>query len=46
MMKLYKAVFIDIDGTLRNDERILTKRTIEAIKQAVRHGDNYSYLFR
>lgn len=46
MMKLYKAVFIDIDGTLKNDERIITKRTKDAIKEVVRIRYICSNLFR
>lgn len=33
-----KAIFIDIDGTLRNSKRELTNKTIETIKRATEHG--------
>ncbi len=29
---MYKAIFIDIDGTLRNDQKDITERTISSIK--------------
>lgn len=32
---MYKAVFIDIDGTLRNDKRETSNRTKEAIKKCI-----------
>ena len=32
---MYKAIFIDIDGTLRNNKREVTKRTMEAVKKTV-----------
>lgn len=35
---MYKAIFIDIDGTLRNNKRELSKRTIEAIKKVTEKG--------
>ena len=35
---MYKAIFIDIDGTLRTDEKVITKRTKEAIKKIVDLG--------
>ena len=33
-----KTIFIDIDGTLRNDEKKVTKESIEAVKLAVKNG--------
>ena len=33
-----KAIFIDIDGTLRNNKRELTNKTIETIKKATEQG--------
>lgn len=35
---MYKAVFIDIDGTLRNDKRETSKRTKDAIKKCIEKG--------
>lgn len=35
---MYKAVFIDIDGTLRNDERKISLRTKETIKKCVENN--------
>lgn len=35
---MYKAIFIDIDGTLRNNKRQISKRTIEAIKKVIEKG--------
>lgn len=35
---MYKAVFIDIDGTLKNDKGQITDRTKEAIKNATSKG--------
>jgi len=35
---MYKAIFIDIDGTLRNNKREVTKRTIETIKKVTEKG--------
>lgn len=35
---MYKAIFIDIDGTLRNNKREVTKRTMEAVKKTVESG--------
>lgn len=35
---MYKAIFIDIDGTLRNDFGEISNRTKEAIKNAVKSG--------
>ncbi len=35
---MYKIVFIDIDGTLRNDKKEITERTKKAIKNAVNNG--------
>ena len=35
---LYKAIFIDIDGTLRNDDREITYKTKEAIKNVREKG--------
>lgn len=32
---MYKAIFIDIDGTLKNNNNIISKRTISAIKKIV-----------
>lgn len=32
-----KVIFIDIDGTLRNDERIVTKKTKEMIQKAMKN---------
>ena len=38
MNHLYKAIFIDIDGTLRNDNKEISKRTKEMIKDIVNLG--------
>lgn len=35
---MYKLVAIDVDGTLVNDEKILTQRTIETIKRATKNN--------
>ena len=35
---MVKAIFIDIDGTLRNKEKVLTKRTINAVKRVSEKG--------
>lgn len=35
---MYKAIFIDIDGTLRNNLRKVTQKTINAVKQVVNKG--------
>ena len=35
---MYKVIFIDIDGTLRNSKRELTNRTISAIKKVMQKG--------
>ena len=35
---MYKVIFIDIDGTLRNSKRELTNRTISAIKKVIQKG--------
>jgi len=35
---MYKAIFIDIDGTLRNSQRQLTSKTAEAIKKVTERG--------
>ena len=35
---MYKIIFIDIDGTLRNDKKEITNRTKEAIQQIVEKG--------
>ena len=35
---MYKAIFIDIDGTLRNDNKEISKRTKEMIKDIVNLG--------
>lgn len=35
---MYKAIFIDIDGTLRNDDREITYKTKEAIKNIREKG--------
>ena len=35
---MYKAIFIDIDGTLRNDDREITYKTKEAIKNVREKG--------
>ena len=32
---MYKLVAIDVDGTLINNERKITPKTIEAIKRAI-----------
>ena len=34
----YKAIFIDIDGTLRNDKKEISIRTKEIIKKFVEKG--------
>ena len=38
MKKTYKAIFIDIDGTLRNSKKEITDRTIESIKKVTQKG--------
>lgn len=35
---MYKIIFIDIDGTLRNDKKEITNRTKEAIQKVVQKG--------
>lgn len=35
---MYEAVFIDIDGTLRNNKKELTNKTIEVIKEVTKNG--------
>ena len=35
---MYKAIFIDIDGTLKNDSRLITNKTIETIKKVVNNN--------
>ncbi len=35
---MYKIIFIDIDGTLRNDNKEITSRTKKAIQQIVEKG--------
>lgn len=35
---MYKAIFIDIDGTLRDNKRNISKRTISAIKRVTEKG--------
>ena len=35
---MYKLVAIDFDGTLVTDEKELTKKTIEVIKEASKKG--------
>lgn len=35
---MYKAIFIDIDGTLRDSNKKISKRTIKAIKQITKKG--------
>lgn len=35
---MYKAVFIDIDGTLRDDNKIISERTINSIKKTTEKG--------
>ncbi len=35
---MYKAIFMDVDGTIRDSKRILKKRTIEAIKKVSESG--------
>lgn len=35
---MYKAIFIDIDGTLRNNQNNISKRTLEAIKNITEKG--------
>ena len=35
---MYKAIFIDIDGTLRNSNKQITQRTINAIKSVMEKG--------
>ena len=34
-----KAFFIDIDGTLANDDKVIPKENLKAIKEAQSHGD-------
>ncbi len=35
---MYKAIFADIDGTLRDSNRIIAERTINAIKKLTESG--------
>lgn len=35
---MYKAVFIDIDGTLRNSKKQLTQKTIDTVKKVTEKG--------
>lgn len=35
---MYKAIFIDIDGTLRNDLGKISDKNIQAVKKAVEEG--------
>ena len=35
---MYKIIFIDIDGTLRNDRKEITEKTKEAIHKVVEKG--------
>mgnify|MGYP000240147162 FL=1 len=35
---MYKIVFVDIDGTLRNDNQEITTRTKQAIKKLMDRG--------
>lgn len=35
---MYKAIFIDIDGTLRDSNKNISKRTIEAIRNIAKQG--------
>lgn len=35
---MIKAIFIDIDGTLRNSERELSIKTIDTIKKVTENG--------
>lgn len=35
---MYKAIFIDIDGTLRNSNEVITKRTVDSIKNITEKG--------
>lgn len=37
-MKMYKAIFIDIDGTLRDNNKNISERTISAIKNVIEKG--------
>ena len=34
----YKLIALDLDGTLCNDEKAVTPRTADALKQAQEHG--------
>ena len=35
---MYRIIFIDIDGTLRNDKKEITERTKKAICEAKKKG--------
>ena len=35
---MVKAIFIDIDGTLRDSDRNLSERTIDAVKRVTNEG--------
>ena len=35
---MYKIIFIDIDGTLRNDKKEITEKTKETIRKTVEKG--------
>ena len=35
---MYRIIFIDIDGTLRNDKKEITEKTKEAIQKAIEKG--------
>ena len=41
---MYKVVFIDIDGTLKNDFGEITDRTKEAIKRTEKYGEKGEFL--
>lgn len=43
---MYKAIFIDIDGTLRNSNKKITKNTINAIKKYGAKRNFSSFMFR
>ena len=35
---MYKAIFIDIDGTLKNNNNKISERTISAINKVIEKG--------
>ena len=40
---MYKIIFIDIDGTLRNDKKEITEKTKETIRKTIEKGIDFRY---